>query len=277
MPAGEIKRSGLVYTDRVTIVTGGAKGIGEGCVRVFVDAGAKVVMCDKDVETGASLMKEVNANGPGSCDFIQADVSKPDDVKRLIDHAVELHSRIDCLINNAGFHPPHKTIDDFSVEELMDVIQTNLIGLFVACKYALPYIRKTKGSIINMSSLVAHIGQEGATTYCATKGGISAMTKALAIEEARYGVRVNAVLPGNILSDSRVKGVAALPEDIREGIEEWLDANQHIGRSGYSEEVAQLCLFLASDAASYISGTDSIISWGAELGYGVKYPVLFIK
>lgn len=269
-----INRCGLAYTNKVVIITGGSKGIGAGCARVFVDAGARVVICARGVEAGKSLASELTEKGPGRCDFEVCDVSRPEDIRRVIDKTIKRYGRLDCLLNNAGYHPPHKTIDNFSLEEFLDVLQTNLVSYFVACKQALPHLRKTKGSIINMGSLVSIIGQECATTYCATKGGISGFTKSLAIEESRFGVRVNCVLPGNILSYGRERLL-----DTPEGTEyyNWVDTNQPNGRSGTNEEVGQLCLFLASDAASYITGINMIISSGAELGYGVKYPLRFAK
>src|SRR6185437_3684884 len=112
------------------------------------------------------------------------DVSKKDEIKDLIDKTVEKYGPVDCLINNAGWHPPHKAIDDFSIEEFRDLLDLNLVSIFAACKFALPHLRKTKGNIINMSSLVGSIGQHHATTYVATKGAITALTKALAIDEA---------------------------------------------------------------------------------------------
>src|SRR5207249_1959168 len=133
----------------------------------------------------------LNQLGKGEAVFIKCDVSKTDEIQNLIDQTVEKFGRIDCLINNAGWHPPHKPIDEFSVEEFRDLLDLNLVSVFAACKFALPHIRKTKGNIINMSSLVGTIGQVGATTYIATKGGITALTKALAVDEAAYGIRVN--------------------------------------------------------------------------------------
>ncbi|MBI2842833.1 MAG: SDR family oxidoreductase [Armatimonadetes bacterium] len=271
-----INRCGLVYPDKVTIITGGSKGIGEGCARVFVDAGAKVVICARGVETGEVLAKELNQSGPGTCEFLPCDVSKKEDIKRLIETTVDHYGRIDCLINNAGYHPSFNFIDDFDEEQFLDVLKSNLVSYFNASKYALPHLRKTRGSIINMGSLVAQIGEFRSTLYTSTKGGISSLTKALAIEEARNGVRVNVVLPGNILSDSRRRGIAALPEEIREEIDQIVDRAQVTGRSGTNEEVGQLCLFLATDAASYITGTEIIISGGSEIGYGVKYPLKWV-
>lgn len=261
--------------EKVTLITGGSKGIGEGCARVFCRAGIKVVICARGRKAGESLAKELSEKGPGKCHFEQCDVSKPEEIKKLVDKTVKHFGRLDCLINNAGYYPPHKPIDDFSIDKFMDVLNTNLVSYFVACKYALPHIRKVHGSVINISSLVGNIGQEGATTYCATKGGITAFTKALAIEEVRYGVRVNAVLPGNILSDSRKRFVAR--SENPEALDKMVDALQWFNRSGTIEEVGQVCLFLASDAANFMTGVELIVSGGAELDYGKKYPHKFLK
>jgi NAD(P)-dependent dehydrogenase (short-subunit alcohol dehydrogenase family) len=256
--------------DKVVLITGGSKGIGAGCARAFVAAGARVVTCARGRETGEALAAELTAAGPGECHFVPCDVTQPADIDRVVDWTAERFGRLDCLINNAGWHPPHKPIDEFTIEEFESLFRWNLLSYFVACKRALPHLRKVRGSIINMGSLVAATGQQLATTYCATKGGISSFTKALAIEEARHGVRVNAVLPGNILSDMRKKGVAASADP--ELADRLVDSWQWPGRSGTNEEVGYACLFLASDWASYITGIELIISGGSELGYGVKAP-----
>lgn len=272
----EINRCGLNFTDRVVFITGGAKGIGEGCARVFADAGARVVICDRDREAGAALAKELSERGPGTCHFEVADISQPEDIRRVIARTIELHGRLDCLLNNAGIHPAHKPIDQHSAEELLEAMQINLVGYFVAAQYALPHLRKTNGSVINIGSIVGEIGELGATAYCATKGAIHGFTKALALEEARFGVRVNAILPGNILSHGRKSGIAAMPPEEGAVLDKWVDSLQCAGRSGTCEEVGQLCLFLASDAASYITGALIPITGGTEVGYGPKHPPRFI-
>ncbi len=271
----QINRCGLTYADKTVLITGGSKGIGEGCARVFVDAGANVVICARGVEAGRALAKELTLKGPGACHFETCDVSKPADIRRLIDRTVKLNGRLDCLINNAGYHPGFRAIDDFTLEQFMDLTRTNLVSCFVGCKCALPHLRRTKGSIINMGSLVGLMGQEAATIYCAAKGGIGSFTKSLAIEESRYGVRVNAVLPGNILTHSRIEGVRRSKNP--KALDALVDAWQPCNRSGTNEEVGQVCLFLASDAASYLTGIELIISGGSELGYGKKYPLSFLK
>jgi NAD(P)-dependent dehydrogenase (short-subunit alcohol dehydrogenase family) len=256
------------YKDKVTIVTGGSKGIGAGCVQVFVEeGGAQVVFCSRNEAEGRAFEKEANRKGPGSALFVRADVSKPDDLRRVVEHTVERFGRIDCLINNAGWHPPHKSIDDFSIEDFRSLLDLNLVSMFAACKYALPYLRKVKGNIINMSSLVGIMGQLQATTYVATKGGITAFTKALAVDEAAHEVRVNSVSPGNIYTPLWQEAIDAAPDPARCRADG--DAAQLLGRMGTIEEAGRLCLFLAAEA-TFITGVDHIISGGAELAYGRK-------
>ncbi len=257
----------MKYKDKVVIVTGGSKGIGEGCVRAFVNAGSQVVFCSRKSESGVKLAQEVNQLGPGQAYFMRCDVSQTEEIHRLIDATVVRHGQIDCLINNAGWHPPHQPIDDFSIQEFRDLLDLNLVSIFAACKFALPHLRRTQGNIINLASLVGSMGQLYATTYVATKGAITAFTKALAIDEAEHGVRVNSVSPGNIDTPLWQEAIDAAPDpDLcrAEG-----EAAQLFGRMGTVEEVGELCLFIAAEA-SFTTGVDHIISGGAELGYGRK-------
>jgi NAD(P)-dependent dehydrogenase (short-subunit alcohol dehydrogenase family) len=257
----------LRYPDKVVVVTGGSKGIGEGCVRVFVQAGSKVVFCARDEKSGTALAAELSATGPGSAAFIGCDVSRVEQVERLIDETIDRHGRIDCLINNAGWHPPHKPIDEFTYQELRDLFELNVVSMFAACKRALPHLRKTKGSIINMSSLVGSMGQLHATTYVTTKGAITAFTKALAVDEAAHDVRVNSVSPGNIFTPLWQEAIDAAPDPARCRADG--DAAQLLGRMGTIEETGRLCLFLAAEA-TFTTGVDHVQSGGAELAYGRK-------
>ncbi|TSQ23978.1 17-beta-hydroxysteroid dehydrogenase 14 [Bagarius yarrelli] len=214
------------YGDKVVIVTGGSKGIGRGIVKVFVEAGKR-------------LEEELNDAGPGLCHFLSCDMSKEEDIKSLIDVTIERFGQIDCLVNNAGWHPPHKPTDDTSADEFRDLLNLNLISYFLASKFALPYLRKTQGNIINVSSLVASIGQKHAAPYVATKGAIISMTKAMAVDESRYNVRVNCFSPG---------------------------------RMGTEEESGLVALFLAADA-TFCTGTELLLSGGAELNYSFKSQI----
>jgi len=264
-----IDNFGLRYDDKTVLITGGSKGIGEGCARVFADAGANVVICARGVNAGEMLAKEIRNTG-GVCEYIRADVTLPAELKNTVEYCIERFGYIDCLINNAGRHSGFKPVDEYSVDEFAELIHMNLISYFTALKYSLPYIRQRKGNIINISSLVGQIGQGGACIYAATKGAITSLTKSLAIEEIRFGVRVNCVSPGNIATSSRLEVEKATEDGA--ALSRLVDSWQPIGRSGTNEEVGQLCLFLASGAASYITGADIIISGGSELGYGIKYP-----
>jgi NAD(P)-dependent dehydrogenase (short-subunit alcohol dehydrogenase family) len=263
--------TGLRYADKVVIVTGGSSGIGKGCAYEFLRAGARVVVCCNDEGQGSAVASDLQdlarAAGAGEASFVFCDVRKEEDVRRLVETTVERYGRIDCLINNAGWHPPHKPIDDFSVEEFRALLELNLVSVFTACRLALPHLRRVRGNVINMSSLVGQIGQHYATTYVATKGAITAFTKALALDEAAGGVRVNSVSPGNIFTPLWQQAINDAPDPQRYRAEG--EAAQALGRMGTAEEVGRLCLFIAAEA-TFTTGVDHVISGGAELGYGNK-------
>src|SRR5260370_255202 len=122
------------YEDKVVIVTGGSRGIGEGCARVFVGAGAKVVICAPGEDDGTALAARLPAHGPGEAHYLKCDVTRTEDIRNLVESTVARYGGIDCLINNAGWHPPHKPIDDFSIQELRDLLELNVVSVFAACK-----------------------------------------------------------------------------------------------------------------------------------------------
>jgi NAD(P)-dependent dehydrogenase (short-subunit alcohol dehydrogenase family) len=255
------------YADKVTIITGGTKGIGAGCVRAFVAAGAVVVFCSQHPGEGEPMAAALSAQGPGRAHFLTCDVSDVAQVRALVDETVRLYGRIDCLINNAGWHPPHKPIDDFSIEEFRALLDLNLVSVFAASKFALPHLRKTQGCIINIGSLVGSMAQLHATTYVAAKGAVIALTKALAVDEAAYAVRVNSVSPGNIFTPLWQEAIDAAPDPARARADG--DAAQLLGRMGTPDEAGALCLFLAAEA-TFTTGVDHLLTGGAELSYGRK-------
>jgi NAD(P)-dependent dehydrogenase (short-subunit alcohol dehydrogenase family) len=255
------------YEGKVVIVTGGSHGIGEGCVRAFVGAGSTVVFCSRGESEGRALESELNAKGPGQASFVRCDVSREADVRELVDETARRFGRLDCLVNNAGWHPPHRPIDEFTAQDFRDLLELNLVSMFVACQQALPHLRRSRGNVINMSSLVGSMGQLHATTYVATKGGITAFTKALAVDEAAWGVRVNSVSPGNIWTPLWKEAVDASADPERTRAEG--EAAQVLGRMGTIEEAGRLCLFLAAEA-TFTTGVDHVLSGGAELAYGRK-------
>ena len=254
---------------KVAIITGANTGIGFGCAKVFSEAGMNVVMAARRKEKGEAAAAELNAAGKGECTFFQCDVSDPDQVKALIDFAVEKYGRLDTMVNNAGYNPIHMDACDMSIESYQRVLATNLMGEFYGCKFAIPHLRKTKGSIINMSSILSKVGQEQTAGYSSTKGGINSMTQTIAIEEARHGVRVNAICPGHIMTEIVYKEMERVADP-----EAYLDRCNHyswLGRGGEPEEVGTAALFLASSWAGYITGVTLNVSGGMEFGTIPKY------
>ena len=254
---------------KVAIITGANTGIGFGCAKVFSEAGMNVVMAARRKEKGEAAAAELNAAGKGECTFFQCDVSDPDQVKALIDFAVEKYGRLDTMVNNAGYNPIHMDACDMSIESYQRVLATNLMGEFYGCKFAIPHLRKTKGSIINMSSILSKVGQEQTAGYSSTKGGINSMSQSIAIEEARHGVRVNAICPGHIMTEIVYKEMERVADP-----EAYLDRCNHyswLGRGGQPEEVGTAALFLASSWASYITGVTLNVSGGMEFGTIPKY------
>ncbi len=253
---------------KVVIITGGNNGIGSGCARAFCFYGSNVVIAARNEQKGTALANELTEAGPGVCIFYTCDVSNPHEVKALIEFTVEKFGQLDCIINNAGYLPKHSPIDDITEDDFEKVLRTNLVGVFSGCKYSLPYLRKTRGSIINMSSILGNVGQEGSSIYSATKGGIISLTKSLAMDEARNGVRVNVVLPGDIGTDLG-------KEHMKEQIEKKKNAKnknyvQWIGRQGNVMDTGWTCLFLASNMAAYMTGAEVNVTGGFELGNGLK-------
>ena len=255
------------FAGRTVAITGGTKGIGEGCVEIFAEAGADVVFCGLEHALGQTVAERVSSAGPGGARFLPCDVTRSEELNAFIRQAAERNGRLDCLINNAGSHPPHRPIDGFSVEEFRALLELNLISVYVACKAALPWLRQSHGSIVNIASLVATLGQRHATTYVATKGAVQSFTKALAIDEAANGVRVNSISPGNIYTPLWQEAIDAAPDPVQCRLDG--ERAQPVGRMGTPREVGLLCLYLAADA-TFTTGADHIISGGAELGYGAK-------
>ncbi|MBN3295744.1 DHB14 dehydrogenase, partial [Amia calva] len=189
---------------------------------------------------------------------------------KMVGVTIEQFGRIDCLVNNAGWHPPHKSTDETSAQEFTELLQLNVISYFLTAKYALPHLRRTQGSVVNVSSLVASIGQKHAVPYVTTKGAIVAMTKAMAVDESQYRVRVNCLSPGNVMTPLWEELADYTPDPafcVREG-----ENAQLIGRMGTAVECGLAVLFLAADA-SFCTGIELLLSGGAELNYGHKSQI----
>ncbi|XP_055226035.1 L-fucose dehydrogenase isoform X2 [Gorilla gorilla gorilla] len=188
-------------------------------------------------------------------------------LKTLVSETIRRFGRLDCVVNNAGHHPPPQRPEETSAQGFRQLLELNLLGTYTLTKLALPYLRKSQGNVINISSLVGAIGQAQAVPYVATKGAVTAMTKALALDESPYGVRVNCISPGNIWTPLWEE-LAALTPDPRATIREGMLA-QPLGRMGQPAEVGAAAVFLASEA-NFCTGIELLVTGGAELGYGRK-------
>lgn len=253
------------FQNRAVIVTGGSKGIGEGCSRVFCADGGMVAILARGTEAGEALAKELNASGPGRAIFLQCDVGEHLQLKGAIEQTVAEFGRLDCIINNAGAHPPAMTIEETGIEEMETLMRVNYLSTFAGAKYALPYLRETKGTIINMSSMTAVLGQEHSTAYCATKAAQVGFTKSLAIELGPAGIRVNAILPSNI-DTPLMRDWAATLDDPDSALQRVSDL-QVFNRMGTSEEMGRIALFLATDDSSFLTGQAIEAEGGASLDY----------
>jgi len=255
---------------KVAIITGGTMGIGKACVETFVWAGAHVVTAGRSVDLGTAISKEMNEKGPGTCDYVECDVSIEDDLKKLVDFTVGKFSRIDILVNCAGYFPKQKPIDEVTVDDFNRILSTNLVSYYALSRLALPYLRTARGNIVNIGSVVT-VGDEGAAIYVATKGAIEAMTRSLAVDEARHGVRVNEIKPGHICNEMFAK-TTSRQEDPEEFLK-YSETLQWMGRGGASEEVARVVMFMASEWASFITGATLYVTGGYEIGEGPKKPI----
>jgi L-fucose dehydrogenase len=257
----------LKLADRVAIITGGTKGIGLGCARVFGRHGASVVIAARNEQTGCEAEEELKTAGVDAL-FVSCDVCREQDMQQLFEQAINRFGRLDCVVNNAGWHPPAQSIEQVSVEDFEQLIRLNLTSTFMGCKFAIPHLRETRGSIINMSSAVAAVGQNAAPAYVSTKAGQIGLTKALALDLAPNGIRVNAVLPAGVMTPL-MQDWAESEYNAEEALA-MVDRWHPLGRMATAEEIGEVCAFLASAEASFITGQEICPDGGASLGYAEK-------
>ena len=231
-----------LLANKVCIVTGGGRGIGQATAEKFIGESATVIIADFDEATGTATAEYLG----DQCSFVKTDVSQSESVQSLIKRVKADHGSIDVIVNNAGILQD-QTLEKMNEKEFDKVIQVNMRGVYLCTKYAAEVMREQgSGVILNASSVVARFGNFGQTNYVAAKAGLEGMTKVWARELGKHGIRVNAVAPGFIKTDM----IAGMPEKIIK----MMEANVPLKRWGKSEDVADLYCFLASDEASYISG-----------------------
>jgi NAD(P)-dependent dehydrogenase (short-subunit alcohol dehydrogenase family) len=240
------------------IVTGGAYGIGRAVVQYFASRGYAVAIADIDCDKGMAVEAAVRGDG-GSVLFVSTDVSDEDSIRGMIDHVLAEWGRIDVLCNNAGIEISRPT-HEYSSADWDRVLATNLRGGFLCAKYALPALRRSRGSIVNMASVQAMVSERNMSAYAASKAGLLALTRGMAIEYARDGVRVNAICPGAVHT-GLMESYLATQRDAEAMIRSMSEAIP-MGRIGRPEDIASVVWFLASPEASYVTGAFLAVDGG---------------
>jgi len=246
-------------SNKVALITGGTSGIGEATAILFANEGAKIVITGRSEERGKAVVAQIAKNG-GQATLVRADVRNAVDCRHSVDETLRIFDRLDVLFNNAGVFYPHTVVD--CTEEEWDLqMDINLKGTFLMSKFALPrMIEQGSGVIINNSSGWGLVGGDAGVAYCASKGGVVLLTKAMAIDHGPQGIRVNCLCPGDV-------DTPMLPEDARMRGQKWEDylatcADRPMGRIGTAEEIAKAALFLASDESSFMTGATLVVDGG---------------
>jgi meso-butanediol dehydrogenase/(S,S)-butanediol dehydrogenase/diacetyl reductase len=247
--------------DKVIFLTGGSRGIGLECAKKYRAAGAVVVIAAND---DASVKEAVNLLGEGSTGIL-CDVSAPLEVEGAIRQTLDLFGRIDVIHNNAGIAHPSKPLHETAEAEWNSLFNVNLKSILFTTRYGLEALKRAQGCILNTSSLVGEIGQENHAAYTATKGAINALTKSMALDYARYRIRVNAVAPAGVWTPLLREWGDAQPNASL--MREYLDGIHVLGYCPEGDVVADVCVFLVSDKARFVTGHIMPVSGGAELGY----------
>jgi NAD(P)-dependent dehydrogenase (short-subunit alcohol dehydrogenase family) len=254
----------LRLENQVAVVTGGARGIGAGIVRRFVEEGARVVFSDLLNEKGKALEQELGKNAA----FYRADAASPSDTEALMKFAVERFGRLDCLVNNAGAGGEGGPIAQISVEGFDRSIALLLRGPFLGIKYAVAHMER--GTIINIASVSGIIAAGSPHAYVAAKFGVVGLTKSVALELAERGIRVNAICPGGTATAIWAPIYPEMPVELidrtPEIVEPWLAGRIPIGRAGLPADIANAALWLASSESSFVTGHALVIDGGFTAG-----------
>jgi NAD(P)-dependent dehydrogenase (short-subunit alcohol dehydrogenase family) len=232
----------------VVLITGALTGIGRAAAVAFARKGAEIVVAGRRDEAGKALIKELRSLG-SEAEFINADVRKEDDVRALVDQTVTRFGHLDVAVNNAGTEGQVGPITDQTAESYAATFDTNVLGVLLSMKHEVRVMQKQGGgSIINISSTYGHEGAAGASVYVGSKHAVEGITKSVALEVARSGIRVNGVAPGPT-DTGMLTRFTRTPEN-----KAALVTGVPLGRLGHAEEVANAIVFIASDEASYITG-----------------------
>jgi len=251
-----------VLDGKVAIITGGTSGIGASTAELFVAEGARVVIAGRRKVEGEALARRLGA----AAGFLRTDVTKEAEVKALIDHVVARFGRLDCLFNNAGTPGPLTGIADLDLDNFDELMAVHVRGVALGMKYAAPVmLRQGSGSIINTGSIAGHRAGVSGHPYSTVKAAVIHLTRCVAAELGEQGIRVNSISPGAIVTGIFGKG-AGVAHDKADAATDLLVKRfaeaQPIPRAGLAIDIAQAALFLASDAASFITGHDIVVDGG---------------
>jgi NAD(P)-dependent dehydrogenase (short-subunit alcohol dehydrogenase family) len=247
------------HAKKVVLITGGTSGIGKVTAIAFAETGAKVVLTGRREKEGAEVVAQIKKTG-GTAAFISTDVANEGEVVKAVNFVLSTHGRLDVAFNNAGVEIVG-ALDQVTEEQYRRTFDINVWGVLSAMKYEVgAMLENGGGTIINTSSIAGHVGLAQASIYVATKHAVEGLTKAVAVEFAKQGIRVNAVAPGAIDTEM-VDRFAGKEGDARN----WLISQHPVGRLGTAEEIAAAVLYLASDAAKFTTGSILAVDggWGA--------------
>jgi len=251
----------LQLQDKVILVTGGADGIGRECVLAYVKEGSSVVIADVQGERAVALAGELGGKAIG----VECDVSDGRSVEAAVRASIDRFGRIDAVHNNAGIATPSKPLHLTTEEEWDRQFAVNLKGVYWTTRYAHAELARVSGCILNTASVVGLIGQADHAAYVAGKGGMIALTKAMALDYAAEGIRVNAVCPAGVFTPMLERWCEEQRDP--ESMKQYLDGIHALGYCPKPDVVADVCVFLISDRARFITGCALPVSGGAELGY----------